>query len=68
MIYSGFDSLPQSEDPAAPKGSISKKLMVKVIARYHSDKNGQNGEEWLVLCEEISKMLTARYNIMKGAD
>jgi hypothetical protein len=54
-------------DPLDPCG-LSKKNLLKVIQRYHTDRNSQSGEEWLVLCEEISKELTNRYNTLKEVD
>jgi hypothetical protein len=32
---------------------------------YHPDVNGQHGEEWQVLCEEISKILNNKYEYNK---
>jgi len=64
---------PKTEGPAEPPtdpeepNTLSKKQLIKVIQRYHSDKNITWGDEWRVLSEEISKCFTARYNIMKGA-
>ncbi|KAG8826746.1 hypothetical protein FRC19_007759 [Serendipita sp. 401] len=52
-------------DPEDPT-QISKKAFLKVIQRYHVDKNQDKGDEWRVMSEEISKALTARYNVMKG--
>ncbi|KAG8800445.1 hypothetical protein FRC17_006876 [Serendipita sp. 399] len=52
-------------DPEDPS-QMSKKALLKVIQRYHVDKNQDKGDEWRVMSEEISKALTARYNVMKG--
>jgi len=49
-----------------PEGESIKKVYLKVIQRYHTDKNGSFGEEWMVMSEEISKSLNSRYNVMKG--
>ncbi|KIM28747.1 hypothetical protein M408DRAFT_69128 [Serendipita vermifera MAFF 305830] len=63
---------PKTEGPAEPPSdpenpnSLSKKHLLKVIQRYHGDKNLAWGDEWRVMSEEISKRLTGRYNIMKG--
>lgn len=45
--------------PDAPKDTdkpeeLTKKMMLKIIQRYHSDRNGRWGEEWHVLSEEVS--------------
>jgi hypothetical protein len=61
---------------------LSKKHLLKVIQRYHVDKNAAWGDEWRVLSEEVrpnlprnhpsnillqvSKALTGRYNDLKG--
>lgn len=53
------------ENPDDPN-TLSKKNLLKVIQRYHVDKNAAWGDEWRVLSEEISKALTGRYNDLKG--
>jgi hypothetical protein len=40
-------------DPEDPK-TLSKKHLLKVIQRYHGDKNMTWGDEWRVLSEEVS--------------
>jgi len=59
------DGVTQMEPGLLNASHMSKKQLLKVIQRYHTDRNSSYGEEWLVLCEEISKELTARYNILK---
>lgn len=36
---------------------LSKEMLGKAISHYHPDTNVLHGEEWQVLCEEISKIL-----------
>jgi hypothetical protein len=86
-FHKGAPEPPQ--EPLNPS-HFSNKHLLKVIQRYHTDRNSSFGEEWLVLSEEvrqfstalqvvynvvvdglffqISKELTARYNVMKGAN
>jgi hypothetical protein len=51
---------PKTEGPAEPPSdpedpnTLSKKHLLKVIQRYHSDKNMTWGDEWRVLSEEVS--------------
>merc|ERR1712100_177728 len=44
-----------------------KKVLQTALLHYHSDKNttGEYGMEWAVLCEEISKLLNAKYDSVK---
>lgn len=53
------------EFPVQATVSLSRAEHLKIIARYHTDKNSKFGEEWLVMCEEISKALVGRYNLTK---
>jgi len=63
---------PKTEGPKELPGTelSEKKRFLKVIQRYHSDKNLASvyGDEWAVMAEEISKALGTCYNIIKGAD
>lgn len=45
------------------------KATQKAILHYHPDKQDfeKHGKKWYVFCEEITKRLTARYVIAKGA-
>ncbi|XP_071949809.1 uncharacterized protein [Antedon mediterranea] len=47
-----------------------KKLVQKAIVHYHPDNNSieKYDKEWHVLCEEITKVLTHKYNCMKGVE
>jgi len=60
----GPDTIAEMVDLTSDK--LTKKEMLKVIARYHTDKNTAWGDRWKVLSEEICKTLTARYENMKG--
>lgn len=44
-----------------------KKALLKAILHYHPDKQDRkiHGEKWAVLCEEIVKLLTPRYELYK---
>jgi hypothetical protein len=52
-MYAGTAEVPQ--DPSNPS-RLSKKSLLKVIHRYHTDRNSSYGEEWLVLCEEVTSL------------
>lgn len=45
----------------------TKKALLKAIQHYHPDKQDRKeyGEKWAVLCEEICKLLTPRYECYK---
>jgi len=45
-----------------------KKTMMKLVTIYHPDRvqADVHGEKYLVLCEELTKSLTYRYNCLKG--
>ena len=47
--------------------SIKKVLLVAQL-HYHCDKNpaSEFGREWSILCEEISKFINMKYEIVKG--
>ncbi|XP_033125983.1 uncharacterized protein LOC117123991 [Anneissia japonica] len=59
------DDLPE---PSKIKDSQVKKCLQKAILHYHPDHNSKEkfGKEWHVLCEEIIKVFTHKYNCMKG--
>ncbi|XP_033125994.1 uncharacterized protein LOC117123998 [Anneissia japonica] len=61
------DDLPE---PSEIKGSQVKKCLQKAILHYHPDHNSKEefGKEWHVLCEEITKVFTHKYNCIKGVD
>ncbi len=42
------------------------KLALKAVAHYHPDANKENGDEWKILCEEISKRINNVYESMKN--
>ncbi|XP_013390038.1 uncharacterized protein LOC106158541 [Lingula anatina] len=42
-----------------------KKVLLKAIQHYHPDRQKEHGEQWVVLCEEITKYLTAKYETFK---
>lgn len=42
-----------------------KAALKKAIVAYHPDSNRQQSEDWQVLCEEITKVLIAKYEIFK---
>ena len=45
-----------------------KKLFQKAVINYHPDKQDEEkyGIKWKILCEEITKYLSAFYEITKG--
>lgn len=45
-----------------------KATLLRTIRMYHPDKNSkaEHGDEWFVLCEEISKLLNMKLEIIKG--
>jgi dTDP-4-amino-4,6-dideoxygalactose transaminase len=45
-----------------------KRTIMKAIRNYHPDKQMLFGMEWRVLCEEITKCLTVRYETIKGSE
>ncbi|KAG0601285.1 hypothetical protein M758_11G099000 [Ceratodon purpureus] len=44
---------------------LTKEMLRKAISHYHPDANVVYGEEWQVLCEEISKILNLKYEYFK---
>ncbi|OWF51011.1 hypothetical protein KP79_PYT19606 [Mizuhopecten yessoensis] len=48
--------------------SKTKKLYQKAVVNYHPDRANveENGVQWKVITEEITKLLNRRYNRMKG--
>ena len=41
--------------------------MVRFIFLYHTDKISKDfGDEYIVICEEITKLFSAKYNDVKG--
>ena len=55
---------------ATTKGFINdpKKMLMKLIVHWHPDKVNKETEEnkkWYIICEEITKKLTAKYSLMK---
>lgn len=42
-----------------------KKAVLKAVTHYHPDKNKEHGMEWLILCEEITKLLNGFYEHYK---
>ena len=56
---------------ATTEGFINdqKKMLMKLIIHWHPDKVSKETEEekkWCIICEEITKKLTAKYTLMKG--
>ena len=45
-----------------------KRVLLEAQRHYHTDKNRRAtfGDEWFVLCEEISKLLNVKYQALKG--
>ncbi|KAH7439815.1 hypothetical protein KP509_04G077600 [Ceratopteris richardii] len=59
---------PNLERNIFPRVSTPSEIKVslkKAIQHYHPDSNGQHGEDWKVLCEEITKCLNCRYASFK---
>jgi hypothetical protein len=48
-------------DEKAVTADNVKKCVMKAITHYHPDKQVLFGMEWKILCEEIAKCLTRRY-------
>ena len=60
---------PKNPDHTLVDDGKTKKAVKMALMHYHTDK--QNKEEdmkWYVLCEEICKMLTQKYEQLKGED
>jgi hypothetical protein len=48
--------------------AVMKKTLQQAILHYHPDKQlADHGRKWFVLCEEITKTLTNKYEYFKGA-
>ncbi|KAH7439818.1 hypothetical protein KP509_04G077800 [Ceratopteris richardii] len=45
-----------------------KASLKKAILHYHPDSNVYHGEDWKVLCEEITKCLNSKYAFFKGVE
>ena len=60
---------PKKKENIAKVGSIKRRLQ-RAIHCYHPDSQDKekHGMEWFVMAEEITKVLTEKYNVMKGAD
>ena len=43
----------------------SKEALKKSLIHYHPDKQKEHGEKWVVVCEEVVKLLTRRYEQTK---
>ena len=60
---------PKNPDHTLVDDGKTKKAVKMALVHYHTDR--QNKEEdmkWYVLCEEICKLLTQKYEQLKGAD
>ena len=54
-------------EPGADKKSV-KRAMIRFIYLYHTDKISQDfDDEYIVICEEIAKIFTAKYSNLKMA-
>lgn len=59
------------KNPSETLGSLEsnriKRTLLEALRHYHPDKNGQKGsDQWKVLCEEITKFLTDKYEVLKS--
>jgi hypothetical protein len=52
--------LPSLEGPENVKAAVK-----KAILAYHPDSNRRHGDDWQVLCEEITKILNNKYEKYK---
>ncbi len=61
-------SVPTAADDTS--GESDKKVLQKLVCFYHTDRvnKEEHGLKYYVLCEEIAKVVTNRYNEMKGCD
>lgn len=59
---------PPKADLAFDNNSDMKRALIKAVSHYHSDKpcNKNNGIEWYVLCEEITKLLNKYHDVFKS--
>ena len=59
---------PPKKEGQAMKAGQEHTILKHAILHYHPDKQNkeEHGREWFVLCEEISKLLTNRFNHLKG--
>jgi len=64
-IYATYP--PKNSNCSLDLSQYPKKLLLKAILHYHPDKQDRevHGEKWAVLCEEIVKLLTPRYELYK---
>jgi len=55
------------DDKDLSKRKKVKKALLSAILHYHPDKvdKEQHGRKWMVLCEEITKLLNGRYETSK---
>ena len=61
---------PPKADLAFDNNSDMKKALIHAVRHYHSDKpcNKNNGMEWYVLSEEITKLLNKYHDVFKSLD
>lgn len=62
-------SKPDYKLPEKMTADDLKKLYRKALVHYHPDKVDKKveGMKWFVLCSEITKLLTGRYEVLKGS-
>lgn len=58
---------PKCADPILkePIDGHKKTRLRKALLHYHPDKNTADGDEWKVLCEEVTKLINHHYNNLK---
>ena len=60
---------PKNTDHTLVDDGKTKKAVKMALMHYHTDKlNKEEDMKWYVLCEEICKMLTQKYEQLKGED
>ena len=62
------DGLTKLGDCPDDDDEAKKKFLQRLVTLYHPDRvdKDKHGEKYVCLCEEISKHLTAKYNVAKG--
>lgn len=64
-IYLAHPPKVEHTKPAAWDADNMKRHLLHALRAYHPDKQSTFGRSWQVLCEEITKILTAKYEYFK---
>lgn len=64
-IYSNHPPKCADHTLTEPVEGHEKNRLRKALLHYHPDKNTGDGDEWKVLCEEVTKLINQHYNRFK---